>query len=91
MLFLPFPTIVSGGALFLIGLGNAPVFPNMFHLTPDNFGEEKSQTAKYIIFSILFIYYVHNYDKCYYFSKATADEIKVKSKKDILTSYLFIE
>ena len=45
MLFLPFPVIVSGGALFLIGLGNAPVFPNMLHLTPDNFGKEKSQTA----------------------------------------------
>lgn len=45
LLFLPFPAIVSGGALFLIGLGNAPVFPNMLHLTPDNFGKEKSQTA----------------------------------------------
>ena len=45
LLLLPLPTIVSGLALFMIGLGNGPVFPNLAHLTPTNFGEEASQSA----------------------------------------------
>ncbi|MBT2291229.1 MFS transporter [Paenibacillus albidus] len=44
MLMLPLPTSVSVGALFLIGLGNAPIFPNILHLTPQNFGKEYSQS-----------------------------------------------
>lgn len=44
-LFLPLPALVSGGSLFLVGLGNSSIFPNMLHLTPDNFGKEKSQVA----------------------------------------------
>ena len=36
---------VSGAALFLIGLGNGPVFPNMIHLTTQHFGRELSQSA----------------------------------------------
>ncbi len=44
LLLLP-PSPVSGCALFLAGLGNAPVFPNMIHLTPENFGPEKSQAV----------------------------------------------
>ena len=44
-LLLPLPTAVSGIALFMIGLGNGPVFPNLVHLTPRNFGIEISQSA----------------------------------------------
>lgn len=35
---------VSAAALFAIGLGNGPVFPNMTHLTPIHFGPEVSQS-----------------------------------------------
>lgn len=45
LLFLPFPPFVSGIALFLIGLGNGPIFPNMLHLTPQNFGMDISQSV----------------------------------------------
>ncbi|GIO40996.1 MFS transporter [Paenibacillus apis] len=44
MLMLPLPTVVSAAALFLVGLGNAPIFPNLLHLTPRNFGKEISQS-----------------------------------------------
>ena len=37
-------TTVAGIALFAIGLGNGPVFPNMTHLTPIHFGPEVSQS-----------------------------------------------
>jgi fucose permease len=30
--------------LFMIGLGNGPLFPNMTHLAPIHFGEELSQS-----------------------------------------------
>ncbi len=33
---------VPGIALFLIGLGNGPLFPNFSYLTPENFGEALS-------------------------------------------------
>ena len=29
----------------MIGFGNGPVFPNIAHLTPKNFGEDKSQAV----------------------------------------------
>lgn len=45
LLLLPLPASASGGALFLVGLGNSPIFPNMLHLMPDNFGKEKAQAA----------------------------------------------
>lgn len=45
LLFLPLPALASGGSLFLVGMGNSPIFPNMIHLTPDHFGKEKSQAA----------------------------------------------
>ncbi|HHU83878.1 MAG TPA: MFS transporter [Clostridiales bacterium] len=35
---------LCGFGLFLVGLGNGPVFPNMSHLTPILFGKEKSQS-----------------------------------------------
>lgn len=44
LLFLPLPPAVSICGLFLIGLGNGPVFPNITHLTPQNFGKEVSQS-----------------------------------------------
>jgi len=43
LLLLPLPPFLSGAALFLTGIGNAPVFPNMLHLTPENFGEALSR------------------------------------------------
>ena len=45
LLVLPMPATVSGIALFMIGLGNGPVFPNLIHLTPRNFGKEISQSV----------------------------------------------
>jgi len=45
LLLLPAPAAVSGVGLFLIGLGNGPVFPNLIHLTPKIFGEETSQSV----------------------------------------------
>lgn len=44
MLFLPFPPAVKGLALFLVGLGNGPTFPNITYLTPINFGTDISQS-----------------------------------------------
>ena len=42
---LPLPFQVSAVALFLIGVGNGPIFPNMLHITPQNFGEKISQSV----------------------------------------------
>lgn len=42
-LIFPFPTWVSGLGLFLIGLGNGPLFPNFIHLTPQIFPVEYAQ------------------------------------------------
>lgn len=36
--------IVAGVGMFLIGLGNGPIFPNMTHLTPIHMGREISQS-----------------------------------------------
>ena len=44
-LFVPIPPIVDGIALFVIGVGNGAYFPNMIHLTPENFGRELSQSV----------------------------------------------
>ena len=40
MLFLPLGGAFAGVALFLVGLGNGPLFPNFNYLTPENFGED---------------------------------------------------
>lgn len=40
--FLPLPPAFSGLALFLVGFGNGPVFPNLTHLTPRYFGSARS-------------------------------------------------
>ncbi len=42
VLFLPFEVTLLPG-FFLIGLGCAPIFPNLLHETPRNFGEKHSQ------------------------------------------------
>lgn len=45
LIILPLPIEFSIVGLFLIGFGNGPVFPNIAHLTPRNFGVENSQTV----------------------------------------------
>lgn len=45
LLVFPLPASICGVALFLVGLGNGPLFPNLVHLTPKNFGEEISQSV----------------------------------------------
>ena len=45
VLFLPFSLTISVAALFLIGFGCAPIFPNLNQLTPQNFGREISQSV----------------------------------------------
>ena len=44
LLLLPIPATVKGVALFLIGFGTGPFFPNLTFLTPINFGKEVSQS-----------------------------------------------
>lgn len=44
MLLLPLPAAASALGLFLVGLGNGPLFPNFNYLTPQNFGEAASQS-----------------------------------------------
>lgn len=45
LLALPLPPAVACVALFLVGLGNGPLYPNLVHLTPQNFGREISQSV----------------------------------------------
>ena len=45
MLLLPLPPAVAGTGLFFAGLGVGPLFPNLIHLTPANFGREASQSV----------------------------------------------
>ena len=44
-LILPLPALAASGGLFLAGLGIGPVFPNLIHLTPQNFGKDISQSV----------------------------------------------
>lgn len=44
IMILPLHGAVSVIGLFLIGLGNGSIYPNMIHLTPHNFGKEVSQS-----------------------------------------------
>ncbi|MCF8018377.1 MAG: MFS transporter [Vallitaleaceae bacterium] len=44
LLILPLPLILSMSGLLLIGLGCAPIYPSMIHLTPDRFGKGASQS-----------------------------------------------
>lgn len=45
LLLLPLPAVVSAAGLFLVGLGNGPLFPNFNYLTPQNFGADVSQSV----------------------------------------------
>ncbi len=45
VMFFNVPNEVLIGSLFFVAFGNGPVFPNMAHLTPINFGREASQTV----------------------------------------------
>ena len=45
LFILPVDVIVSMAALFLIGLGNGSIYPNLMHLTPYNFGKSLSQAV----------------------------------------------
>jgi fucose permease len=40
ILFLPLAPIYKRLALFLIGFGNGPTFPNLTYITPENFGKD---------------------------------------------------
>lgn len=44
IMLLPLHGAVSVIGLFLIGLGNGSIYPNLIHLTPHNFGKEVSQS-----------------------------------------------
>lgn len=44
LLILPLNLTFATIGLFMIGLGNGPLFPNMTHLVPVHFGEELSQS-----------------------------------------------
>lgn len=59
LLFAP-SAFVAGLSLFLVGLGNGPVFPNMTHLAPIHYGKTKSQAfigvqgaVAYVAFMVL--------------------------------------
>jgi len=55
MLVLPLPAMFSAVGLFLVGLGNGPVFPNMSHLTPHIFGREVSQSVMGLQISVSYV------------------------------------
>ena len=44
IMLLPLPGFVAVIGLFLVGLGNGSIYPNMIHLTPHNFGKDVSQS-----------------------------------------------
>ncbi|MBQ8183816.1 MAG: MFS transporter [Clostridia bacterium] len=45
IMLLPLHGVFTVAGLFLVGLGNGSIYPNMIHLTPHNFGKEASQTV----------------------------------------------
>lgn len=45
VLLLPVPPVWSAVGLFLVGLGNGPMFPNYNYLAPESFGPEVSQSV----------------------------------------------
>ncbi len=45
IMLLPLHGAFTVAGLFLVGLGNGSVYPNMIHLTPHNFGKEVSQSV----------------------------------------------
>ncbi len=55
LIILPLPSYASGIGLFMIGLGNGPVFPNMLHLTPENFGKDISQSVMGVQMAVAYL------------------------------------
>ena len=45
VMLLPLNGWVTVAGLFLVGLGNGSIYPNMIHLTPHNFGKDVSQAV----------------------------------------------
>lgn len=45
LLMLPFPSFTAGAGFFIMGLGVGPIFPNLIHLTPKNFGTDTAQSV----------------------------------------------
>ena len=45
LMLLPLGSIAAAIVLFLVGFGCGPVFPNMTHLAPQNFGRDVSQSV----------------------------------------------
>ena len=45
LLILPGGVYLCALGMFLIGLGNGPLFPNFNYLTPENFGSDISQSV----------------------------------------------
>ena len=45
LMLLPVHGAVTVAGLFLVGLGNGSIYPNMIHLTPHNFGKDVSQSV----------------------------------------------
>lgn len=45
IMLLPLHGAVTVVGLFLVGLGNGSIYPNMIHLTPHNFGKDVSQSV----------------------------------------------
>ena len=45
LLVLPSNVYLCAAGMFLIGLGNGPLFPNFNYLTPENFGGDISQSV----------------------------------------------
>ncbi len=45
VMLLPLHGAVTVAGLFLVGLGNGSIYPNMIHLTPHNFGKDVSQSV----------------------------------------------
>ncbi len=45
IMLLPLPGAAAVVGLFLVGLGNGSIYPNMIHLTPHNFGKKVSQAV----------------------------------------------
>ena len=45
LLAIPGPAILSSIGLFMIGLGNGPLFPNFNYLAPESFGKDVSESV----------------------------------------------
>lgn len=45
LLALPVSPVIAAIAMFMIGLGNGPIYPNLTYLTPENFGRDVSQSV----------------------------------------------